>query len=136
MTDRIFKQTKWAGYIKPDGDPKKGERPTAYIAILCDEEIKKSGYEIDAGIAGENIILTAVGEGIGSCWLGAIDRENIRRILNIPERYYIHSLIALGYPDEEPIAEDMNDDSIKYYKDENGVLHVPKRKLEDVIFTP
>ena len=132
VTDQIFENTKWAAYIRPEGTPKKGEEPVAYIVILCDKDIKKTGYDTDAGIAGVSIILAAVEEGLGSCWLGAIDRENIRQILNIPQKYDIHSLIALGYPAEEPVAEDM-DNSIKYYKDKNGVLHVPKRKLEDVI---
>jgi hypothetical protein len=41
-------------------------------------------------------------------------------------------VIALGYPAESPVAEDEKG-SVKYYKDEAQVLHVPKRKLEDII---
>lgn len=130
--DKIFETTAWAGYIRPQADPKEGERPTAYIVVLADTEIKKSGYDTDAGAAVENMLLAAAGEGIGSCWLGAINRDRIRQILSIPERYRIHTLVALGYPAEHPVSEDENG-SIKYYKDENGVLHVPKRKLNDII---
>lgn len=133
IVNKVFPNVKWAGYIHPEGDPKEGEKPVAYIAILCDTNIKKTGYDVDAGAAGENIILTAVGEGIGSCWLGAIDRVRIGEIIKIPENLVIHSLISLGYPSEDPMVED-DAGSIKYYKDENGVLHVPKRKLEDVMF--
>jgi len=41
-------------------------------------------------------------------------------------------LIALGYISEESVVEDMKD-TVKYWRDENEVIHVPKRKLEDII---
>lgn len=129
----VFATTKWAAYLKGEGTPKEGERPTAYIVALCDIEIKKSGWDVDAGAAIENLILTATEEGIGSCWIGSVDREELRKVLNIPDQYYLHSVIALGYPAERSVAEDENG-SIKYYKDENGVIHVPKRKFEDIVF--
>ena len=130
--DAVFENVKWAGYIAPAGDPAKEERPVAFIAILVDTEIKKTGYEHDIGAAAQNIILAALEEGIGTCWMGAIDRNRIREILAIPERYILDTVIALGYPAEEPVAEDEKG-SIKYYKDGSGVLHVPKRRLEDIL---
>ena len=130
--EQIFKLVKWAAYIAPAGNPREEERPVAYIIILVDKEIRESGYELDAGAAAQNIFLTALEEGIGSCWMGAIDRDGIRKLLNIPDRYLINTLAALGYPAESPVPEDENG-SIRYYKDEKGVLHVPKRKLEDVM---
>ena len=132
MIGAIFETIAWAAYIKPQGDPKEDEKPVAYIVALVDTDIKKAGYDIDAGAAVENMLLAAVEEGIGTCWLGAIDRNKIIEILDIPQRYILHTMVALGYAGEEPISEDESG-SIKYYKDENGVLHVPKRKLEDVI---
>ncbi len=133
LLEPIFATTKWAAYISPNGTPAAGERPTAYVVILIDTEIKKAGYDIDAGAAVENMLLAAVGEGLGSCWLGAIDRDQIRSLLAIPERYIIHTLVALGYPGEDPTTEDAGE-SIKYYKDEQGRLHVPKRRLDDLLF--
>lgn len=130
--EQVFAHLKWAAHIAPEGTPGEGEKPVAYIIILVDKEIRGSGYEIDIGAASQNIILTALEEGIGSCLFGAIDREGLRKALNIPERYLINNVVALGYPAESPVAEEENG-SIKYYKDENGVLHVPKRKLEDII---
>lgn len=130
--DRIFEQVKWAGYIAPAGNPGEGERPVAFIIILADTEIRKSGYELDVGAAAQNIFLAAEEEGIGTCWIGAINRDKIREILNIPEHLIINTAVALGYKGEEPVIE-AEDGSIKYYKDEKGVLHVPKRKLEDVL---
>lgn len=130
--DELFKTTAWAGYIRPQHDPKEDERPVAYIIALVDTDIKKADYDVDAGAAIENLILAALEEGIGTCWLGALKRDMIKQTLNIPDKYVIHSMIALGYLGEEPVTEDENG-SIKYFKDENGVIHVPKRKLEDVI---
>lgn len=132
VVEAVFKHVKWAAYIAPAGNPGENEKPVAFIVMLADTEIRKSGYELDIGAAAQSIFLAALEEGIGTCWMGAINRDEIRAILSIPERYIIDTVIALGYPAESPVAEDENG-SVKYYKDENGVLHVPKRKLEDVI---
>lgn len=129
---KVFENVKWAGYIAPHGNPSENERPVAYIIILADTGIRKTGYELDVGSAAQNIMLAALEEGIGSCWMGAIDRDEIRKALKIPDVYVIDTLIALGYPAESPMTEEENG-NIKYYKDENVVLHVPKRKLEDII---
>lgn len=129
---QFFNFIKWAGYIAPAGNPGDSERPVAYIVILLDTQVRENGYELDAGAAVQNIIITAEEEGIGSCWMGAIDREGISKLLNIPERYRINTIVALGYPSENPVMEDENG-SIRYYKDDLGILHVPKRKLDDVI---
>ena len=61
-----------------------------------------------------------------------IDRKKIREILKIPEDLYIDSVIALGFKSKKSVVEDFKG-SIKYWRDENQVLHVPKRKLEDII---
>lgn len=128
----VFTCLKWAAYIVPEGNPKPGHEPVAYIVVLVNSEIREKGFEWDVGAAIENMILAALEKGIGSCWLLSVDREKLREILNIPENYKIDSVLALGYPDENPVIEDMKD-SIKYWKDQAGQLHVPKRKLEDVI---
>lgn len=129
---RIFPCLKWAGYITPGGNPEPGQEPTAYIVILINKGIKKKGYEWDAGAAIENMILAAWEEGIGSCWLASVDRVRVRKILGIPKEHLIDSVLALGYAAEAPVMEDMKD-SVKYWKDKRGHLHVPKRKLKDVI---
>lgn len=130
--EEVFMHLKWAGYLAPHGDPKEGEKPVAYIIVLVDTEIRKTGYELDAGAAIQNILLAAEEEDIGTCWIGSVDREAVRTILNIPQQYIIDSVIALGYKGENSVSEDEKG-SIKYYKDENRVIHVPKRKLEDII---
>lgn len=132
LVEEVFKYVKWAAYIAPEGDPAEGEEPVAYIGVLVDTKIKGAGYELDAGAACQNIMLTAEEMGISSCWMGAINRKAIMEALNIPEDYILNTVIALGYPLEESITEELGE-SIRYYKDEQGRLHVPKRKLEDII---
>jgi len=84
---------------------------------------------VDAATAIENVLLAAQGRGIGSCWLGSIKREKLRKILEIPDKYDIDSVVALGYPDEQPVMEDCKGESIEYYLDDEDVLHVLKRQL-------
>ncbi len=129
---KLFPCLRWAAYIAPEGNPKPGCEPTAYVVILVNADVRKSGFERDVGAAVENMILTAWEERIGSCWIASADTNRIQKILKIPENYKVDSVLALGYPDEEPIAEEMKD-SIKYWKDSKGRLHVPKRRLDDVL---
>ncbi|MCK4261895.1 nitroreductase family protein [bacterium] len=132
LIEQVFKTLRWAGYIVPRGDPPEGERPVAYIVVLLNKEKVKAGGERDAAASIGNIVLAALEEGIGSCWLGSIERETLRGILNIPNRCDIDSVVALGYPKESPVVEEMKD-SIKYWKDNKNILHVPKRRLEDIL---
>ena len=131
IVEKVFGCLKWAAYIAPEGDPPEGERPTAYLVILIDTSRKKQGGEVDAAAAIMNIIITAEAEGLGSCWLGSIDRDSLSNMLIIPDHFVINSVIALGYPNENPVVVE-SDDDICYWKDEKGILHVPKRSVENV----
>jgi nitroreductase len=132
LLEKVFVNLSWAGYIRPDGDPKEGEKPVAYIVILVPG--KKGPYtNHDIGLAAQSILLGAWGYGIGSCLFGAVQRENLAEEFSIPEDVEIDTVISLGYPAEESVWEDEKG-SIRYYKDENNVLHVPKRKLDDIIY--
>ncbi|MEN6560560.1 MAG: nitroreductase family protein [Acidobacteriota bacterium] len=122
----IFPCLKWAAYIAPDGDPRPGQEPAAYVVTLVRTDIREKMFEYDVGAAMENMILTALAGGVGSCWLLSVDRDRLRTILGVPEQYRIDSVLALGYPAEEPAAEVMAG-SCRYWKDAQGRLHVPKR---------
>ena len=75
ILQKIYPMTKWAGYLA-DGAPKEDERPAAYIAILGDSSIKSNKmYEVEAGAAVTTMMLEA---GLGTCWLGAIQRDEIK----------------------------------------------------------
>lgn len=130
--DKIFPNTHWAGYLKGAGTPSFDERPRAYILLLVDTTIKE-GCQHDIGAAAQTIQLMAHNEGIGCCWIGSINRDEVVQICNIEGHLKIDTLIALGYPAESPVSEDVKDGDIKYYKDETGRLHVPKRRIDEVL---
>nr|HID58579.1 nitroreductase [Desulfobacterales bacterium] len=127
----VFEALRWAAYIKPPWRPEEYERPVAYIVVLVNSRIKTDEFPRDVGASIENMMLVALEEGIGSCWLRAVDRKIIRKSLNIPEHMEIDSVLALGYPRESPVMVEMTD-SIRYWR-ESGVHYVPKRRLEDII---
>jgi nitroreductase len=131
IVERIFPCLKWAAYIAPEGNPRPGQEPTAYVVIVVNEKIRPQGFEWDVGAAMENMILTAWEEGIGSCWLLSIDRDSLRQILSVPETYRIDSVLALGYPAEESVVEELTE-SVEYWRDKQGRFHVPKRALKDI----
>ncbi len=132
MTDKVFETLKWAGYLKGEYNPKENERPTAYIVVCVDSNISKANYDMDVGAAVENIILTALADGVGSCWLGSVDRKTLAEILSLPDYLSISCVVALGYPAESPKEAVITDGDIKYYI-EDGRLNVPKRSLDEII---
>jgi nitroreductase len=64
--------------------------------------------------------------------MGAIDREKIRTDFGIPAGYQIFGVLSLGYPAEQPAVETVTD-GVKYWLDEQNRLHVPKRRLSDIL---
>ncbi len=132
MSEKMFPLVRWASSLPEEKrTPESGRKPTAYIIVLVNTKIKQSYYDFDVGAAVENILLGAVSFGIGTCWMGSIKGKDIRVLLDIPDFYEIKHVISLGYPDEESFMEPY-EDSYKYWKVGNE-MHVPKRKLDDII---
>jgi len=129
----IFKHLKWAGYLTNWDGPAEGEKPSAYIIILGDKRIS-TNFFWDHGIASQSILLGACEKGFGGCMFGSINRDGLRESLEIPDIYEVLLVIALGKPKETVVLEELNDnESIRYWRDETGVHHVPKRNLQDII---
>lgn len=129
----IFPHLAWGGYLKDWPGPAQDERPTAYIIILGDTEISKD-FGCDHGIAAQSILLGATAQGLGGCMLGAVDRKGLRKALDIPDRYKILLVLALGKPRETVVIDPVKaDGDIKYWRDKEDKHHVPKRALEDII---
>ena len=130
--EKVFSTLGWAGYLKDWNGPEIGERPSAYITILSTEnDIGK--VACDAGIACQSILLGAVDSGLRGCIFASIKKERLQKLLKIPKKYSICYVIALGKPKENIKLEYVEKDDIKYWRDNNGTHHVPKRKLKDII---
>lgn len=131
---KVFASLGWAGAL-PDWDgPEEGERPAAYIVVLCDQSIAKN-KPIDDGIVSQTIMLGACEKGLGGCIFGNIKRRELAEDLGInPESFSIDLVIAIGRPKETVVITEVGaDGSTTYYRDENQVHYVPKRSLEDLI---
>ena len=129
----IFPHLSWAGYLKDWPGPAEGERPAAYIIILGDTTIRDS-FGCDHGIAAQSILLGAVEMGFGGCIMSSIDRDSLSKALNIPSQFEILLVLSLGKPKEKVEIESISSvRDIKYWRDSDMVLHVPKRDLDDII---
>jgi nitroreductase len=130
----IFPNLTWAGYLKDWPGPVEGERPSAYIIILKDTEIKSPITEYDCGIACQSMLLGATERGLGGCIIYSVNRKKLQEALTIPERYEIPLVLALGKPKEKVQIEAVGPEGdIKYWRDKQAVHHVPKRDLDDII---
>jgi nitroreductase len=131
--EKIFETLAWAAYLKDWPGPGPGERPAAYIVMLLDTTITAEA-EIDVGIAAQTILLGAVERGLGGCMFGAVKREELAARLSLPAHLAIALVLAIGRPVEKVVLEGMPaDGSIRYSRDAEGVHHVPKRALEDLV---
>ena len=131
LVKQVFPYVKWAGYL-PDWTPMPSEAPPAYIAVFGDTAIKNS-FETDAGAAITTMMLSALDLGLSTCWLGAINRDALFRLLQFPASLQLLYLLAVGYGAQTSTPCTMEKDSCKYFFDEQGVLQVPKRALSDVL---
>ena len=130
--EKVFPYLAWAGYLTDWPGPDKGERPTAYIIVLGDKSISEI-FGIDHGIASHSILLGATDAGIGGCIIATIKREELASELSIPDNFEILLVLALGKPVENVIIENIKNEDVKYWRDENKNHHVPKRSLNELI---
>ena len=128
----IFKHLAWAGYLSDWPGPPPGERPTGYIVITLDTDISP-GVDCDHGIAAQSILLGATEQGLGGCIIGSIERDDLAAFLELDVRYEILLVIAVGMPVEKVTLEEAEGGDIRYWRDGEGVHHVPKRPQEEVI---
>lgn len=105
------------------GDPEKAERFYGTRGRRL--------YTIQAIAASiENMLLTAHSLGLGSCWIGAFDEDDIRRLLGLPEEVDVHAVIVIGYADEKPeVPPKFRIEHMVYFEKWWGRLEPPKNFL-------
>jgi len=130
--ERVFPYLSWAGYLSDWHGPEKGERPSAYIMILGDKSVTEI-FGVDFGIAAQSIMLGATEAGFGGCMIQSIKREELRNEFEIPEKYEVLLILAIGKPVENVVIDEIKDNDVKYWRDANKTHHVPKRSLKEII---
>ena len=129
----IFPHVTWAGWFEDWPGPPEGERPSAYIVVLGDTTLQKS-FDVDAGIAAQSIMLGAAEKGLAGCIIAMMERDRLNETLDIPAHLEILLVLALGKQKEKVVLEPLDPDgNIKYYRDKDGMHHVPKRPIEEII---
>ncbi|MDR2055473.1 MAG: nitroreductase family protein [Desulfovibrio sp.] len=130
---KLFSLTRWAGALKDWGGPHPGERPTAFIAILMPE----NGNNLvcfDVGIAAQTMQLAATSRGWGCCMIQSFDRTAVPELLKIPSGMQVALVLGFGVAKEtRRIAPMPADGSFAYWRDAQGVHHVPKRGLSELV---
>ncbi len=129
----IFATLTWAAALKDWDGPAEGERPSAYIIVLGDTKLT-ANFGCDHGIASQSILLGARARGLGGCMLASIDRPGLRAAFNIPDRYEILLVLAIGKPNETVVIEPLGPEGeTLYWRDSRDIHHVPKRSLDEII---
>lgn len=136
--DAIFPLLAWAGYLQDWDGPESGERPAAYLVQCLDTRISGDDCLCDDGLQLEAITLGATTCGIAGCIIKAFNASGVSLALRLPEYLKPRYVLALGYPREKIVIEDMDGSTsadFKYYRTPDGVHHVPKRPLEELIIS-
>jgi nitroreductase len=71
------------------------------VIVACgDKKASPDWYVIDVALAVENMVLTAVSLGLGTCCVGSFNEKDIKATLKIPEKFEVLVLLAIGYPED------------------------------------
>lgn len=133
---KIQPLTGWARALPGKGLPYPGHQPTAFIVICQDTEwdADLERYMKDIGIAAQTMLLAAVEQDLGGIMIGNFSPAKVAAALELPETIVPMLIVAFGKPDETIVlTEAKPGKSLNYYRDENDVHYVPKRRLEDIV---
>jgi nitroreductase len=138
VSNEVLKNILEAGRLAPSAD---NVQPWHFI-VITDPEIKRElskgiwrsfikdsaftivgcgdkGYKwstVDVTIALENMVLAAEAQGVGSCWIGAFEEDEVKQLLGIPDNLKVVALVSFGYPAEKPSPRNKkNLESIVHY---------------------
>jgi nitroreductase len=76
-----------------------------YIDFDRGDWMGDSSMLVDVTIAIDHLILAARAEGLGTCWIGSFNNDQLKALLDVPDGWEIVALTPLGYPDGEPFVE-------------------------------
>ena len=79
-----------------------GRAPIA-VAVVSDPE-KSGAYVQDGCIAAYHFMLACWSHGLGTCWIAAMDRPDVKKAIHVPGGHYVATVTPVGYPAEVPKA--------------------------------
>jgi nitroreductase len=121
-----------------DDLPQPDQYPRAFIVILINKVLEaatgapREGHMPGVGAAAENAMLVALENGVSSCPMMGFESGALKQVLGIPDEYDIGMLISLGYAAESAVADETSG-SVERWRDDQGVRHIPKRRLADIM---
>ncbi len=134
--DLIQPLTGWARALPEKRLPYPGRRPTAFI-VICQNtawEPDLGRFQRDVGIVAQTMLLAAVETGLGGIMIGNFSPDKLAAALSLPAHLTPMLIVAIGKPAETVVlTEALPGESLNYYRDENDVHYVPKRRLEDIV---
>ncbi len=72
------------------------------VIVACgDKKASPDWYAIDTALAMENMVLTSVNEGLGTCYVGSFNEKEVKETLKIPPNFEVLVMLAVGYPGEK-----------------------------------
>lgn len=133
--DAVYPLLKWAGYLSDWDGPVPAERPVAYLVQCLDTSFGPSCL-CDDGIQLQTITLGATALGLGACIIKAFNAPALIEALQLPLGMKPLYVLALGYPVEKveiETTDGAHDADIRYYRTPDGIHHVPKRPVGELI---
>jgi nitroreductase len=91
-----------------------GEAPLVVVGCGRDIGYNRGGYMdemsmlVDVSIAFTHLILAARAEGLGTCWIGDFDNDELKGLLEVPEGWEVVAVTPLGYPEGDLFKEPGN----------------------------
>ena len=68
------------------------------IAIIANSKLSPNWYLQDTSMVAHQMALMAWSEGIGTCWIGSMDRVVIGSLLQIKLGEFVTTVLPFGYP--------------------------------------
>ena len=133
---RIYPTLTWAAYLGDWSGPQPGERPSAAVIVAADAD-HLAFAATDFGIAAQSLMLLAAEAGYGGCIMGRFREEDLKASFPELGSLSLMGILVLGLPREDIRLESVQDDgSVRYWRDDAGAHHVPKRSLSEIMVGP
>ncbi len=102
IKERLYQASKYQNFIR--------EAPVVIAAVATSTDYKMScgipAHYVDLSIAVTQMMLVAVEEGLGTCWIGAFYQDKVKKILSLKPHEEVVALLTLGYPDIQPFLKE------------------------------